>query len=203
MEVRMHPRTEGSQRCLTFQLSVSPKTRVTSYRDYLGNTIHHFDVPGHHKELTIVAEALVDSLDHDQLGSLGPEAWDELDTLAAQGDYWEMLAPSHFAQPTDLLRDLSSELGVTRRGNPLGLLLELNSAIYESFEYVPKSTRVDSPIDDDVIRGAMISLGTSRIFCWLLPGKSTFPAVMSAVICITGIARTGPAMTPRTRGWKR
>jgi transglutaminase-like putative cysteine protease len=50
MEVRMHPRTEGAQRCLTFQLSVSPRTRVTSYRDYLGNTIHHFDVPGHHKE---------------------------------------------------------------------------------------------------------------------------------------------------------
>jgi transglutaminase-like putative cysteine protease len=121
---------------------------VTSYRDYLGNTIHHFDVPGHHKELTIVAEALVDSLDHDDLGSLGPEAWAELDALAAQGDYWEMLAPSHFAQATDLLRDLSRELGVTRRGNPLGLLLELNNAIYEGFEYVPKSTRVDSPIDD-------------------------------------------------------
>ena len=62
MEARMHPRTEGMQRCLTFQLSVSPKARVTSYRDYLGNTIHHFDVPGKHTELMIVAESLVDSL---------------------------------------------------------------------------------------------------------------------------------------------
>jgi Transglutaminase-like enzymes, putative cysteine proteases len=39
MEVRMHPRSEASQRCLTFQLSVSPRARVTSYRDYLANTI--------------------------------------------------------------------------------------------------------------------------------------------------------------------
>ena len=60
MELRMHPRTEGAQRCLTFQLSVDPRARVQSYRDYLGNTVHHFDVPGAHRQLTIVAEALVD-----------------------------------------------------------------------------------------------------------------------------------------------
>jgi transglutaminase-like putative cysteine protease len=148
MEVRMHPRTEGAQRCLTFQLSVSPKTRVTSYRDYLGNTIHHFDVPGHHQELTIVAEALVDSLTHDELSPLGPEAWDELDATVAQGDYWEMLAPSHFAQPSDLLQDLSRELNVKRRSDPLSLLLELNAGLYRALEYMPQSTHVDSPIDD-------------------------------------------------------
>ena len=46
MEVRMHPRTEGFQRCLSFQLSVDPRARVNVYRDYLGNSVHHFDVPG-------------------------------------------------------------------------------------------------------------------------------------------------------------
>jgi transglutaminase-like putative cysteine protease len=148
MEVRMHPRTEGSQRCLNFQLSVSPKTRVTSYRDYLGNTIHHFDVPGNHQELTIVAEALVDSLPHNEIIPLGREAWDELDATVAQGDFWEMLAPSHFAQPSDLLQDLMRALNVKRRSDPLSLVLELNAALYQGFEYLPQSTHVDSPIDD-------------------------------------------------------
>jgi transglutaminase-like putative cysteine protease len=148
MEVRMHPRTEETQRCLTFQLSVSPKARVTSYRDYLGNTIHNFDVPGHHTELMIVAEALVDSLPRGEPGQLGPEAWGELDALVAEGDYWEMLAPSHFAQPSDLLQELSSALGVERRGDPLSLLLELNAGLYDWISYAPKTTRVDSPIDD-------------------------------------------------------
>ena len=148
MEARMHPRTEETQRCLTFQLSVSPKARVTSYRDYLGNTIHHFDVPSHHTELMIVAESLVDSLPRSGPGRLGPEAWEELDALVANGDFWEMLAPSHFAQPSDLLRELSSALAVERRSDPLSLLLELNAAIYNWFDYAPKSTRVDSPIDD-------------------------------------------------------
>ena len=81
MEVRMHPRTEGAQRCLSFQLSVDPRTRVYEYRDYLGNMVHHFDVPGQHRELTIVAEALVEIAAASGAcpNRLGAAAWDELD----------------------------------------------------------------------------------------------------------------------------
>ncbi len=60
MEVRMQPRTEGAQRCLSFQLSVDPRAQVYFYRDYLGNSVHHFDVPGKHTHLRIIAEALVE-----------------------------------------------------------------------------------------------------------------------------------------------
>ena len=148
MELRMHPRTEGGQRCLTFQLSVDPRTRVYDYRDYLGNTVHHFDVPGQHRELKIVAEALVESEPALELPDrLEPSAWDELDQQVAGGDYWEMLMPSQFAQPTKTLLGLIEPLEVRRRDDPLTFLRDLNSAIYKWFEYVPKSTRVDSPID--------------------------------------------------------
>ncbi len=148
MELRMHPRTEGGQRCLSFQLSVEPRTRVYEYRDYLGNTVHHFDVPGHHRELKIVAEALVEiEPAPEPPDGLEPSAWDDLDAQAAAGDYWEMLMPSQFAQPTEALFGLIESLGVQRRGDPLRFLRELNSAVYEWFEYVPKATRVDSPID--------------------------------------------------------
>jgi len=148
MELRMHPRTEGGQRCLSFQLSVDPRTRVYEYRDYLGNSVHHFDVPGHHRELKIVAEALVEIEPAPELpDSLEPAAWDELDRQAAAGDYWEMLMPSQFAQPNEALLSLIEPLRVRRRDDPLGFLRELNAAIYDWFEYVPKATRVDSPID--------------------------------------------------------
>jgi|SRR5579872_347406 len=148
MELRMHPRTEGGQRCLSFQLSVDPRTRIYEYRDYLGNMVHHFDVPGHHRELKIVAEALVEIEPAPELPeSLDSSAWDELDRQAAAGDYWEMLMPSQFAQPTEALLSLIEPLRVRRRDDPLGFLRELNAAIYDWFEYVPKATRVDSPID--------------------------------------------------------
>lgn len=148
MELRMHPRTEGGQRCLSFHLSVEPRTRVYEYRDYLGNTVHHFDVPGQHRELKIVAEALVEIETPPQFPEgLEASAWHDLDEQAAGGDYYEMLMPSHFARPTEALFGLMEPLRVRRRDDPLGFLRELNSAIYEWFDYVPKSTLVDSPID--------------------------------------------------------
>ena len=60
MEVRMQPRTEQHQRCLRFELTTTPRARVTAYRDPLSNIVHHFDIPGRHGQLTIVAEAIVE-----------------------------------------------------------------------------------------------------------------------------------------------
>jgi transglutaminase-like putative cysteine protease len=147
----MHPRNEVNQRCLTFHLAVSPRCRAFSYRDYLGNHVHHFDIPGQHAQLVIIAEALVDLQAPLQLpASLGPTAWDELDVLVQDGDYWEMLLPSEFAKPTPSLVKLAGQLDVRRKDDPLTVLRELNSALYSSFEYALKSTRVDSPIDDAI-----------------------------------------------------
>ena len=71
MELRMNPRSEGLQRCLNFQVTVTPRTRVQSYRDYMGN-----------------------------------------------------------------VRD------------PPELVAGVNTQVYKAIAYVPKSTRVDSPVDD-------------------------------------------------------
>ncbi|MGB6947557.1 MAG: transglutaminase family protein [Bryobacteraceae bacterium] len=153
MEARMQPRSDAAQRCLSFQLNVQPKTRVQSYRDYLGNTVHHFDVPGRHKQLSIVADALVDVQPVLALPkSLGENAWEELDDMIAAGDYIEMLMPSQFGQSTDLLEEFAHELDVesrekARQCDPLQFVLNLNALLYAKIAYVPKSTRVDSPID--------------------------------------------------------
>src|ERR1700751_3394158 len=115
METRMHPRSDNNQRCLTFHLSVSPRCRVFSYRDHLANHVHHFDIPGAHGQLVIVAESLVEVQPAAQIPSfLAPDAWDELDALVGQGDYWEMLLPSEFTEPTDALNHLASELDIRR-----------------------------------------------------------------------------------------
>jgi transglutaminase-like putative cysteine protease len=151
METRMHPRNEANQRCLTFHLAVSPRCRAFSYRDYLGNHVHHFDIPGQHSQLVIIAEALVDLQATLQIpASLTSAAWEELDALVQDGDYWEMLLPSEFAKPTPSLLKLAGQLDVRRRDDPLTVLRELNSELYSSFEYALKSTRVDSPIDDAI-----------------------------------------------------
>lgn len=151
MEVRMHPRSEYLQRCFTFQLSVSPRARIFSYTDHVGNLVHHFDIPAPHKHLTIIADALVDVDPPDPLPqSLGGEAWQELDDMVEREDYWEMLRPSYFARPSPGLDALAREFGVDRRENhdPLEILVAINTRVYEAFNYVKQSTHVDSPIED-------------------------------------------------------
>jgi transglutaminase-like putative cysteine protease len=151
METRMHPRSDHNQHCLSFSLSVSPRCRVFSYRDQYGNNVQHFDIPGEHDQLVIVAESLVEQQAQvDVPAFLSPDAWDALDAMVADGDYGEMLLPSTFAQPTPALLEMARKLNVVRRDDPLMVVHELNRSIYEYFEYVPRSTRVDSPIDEAI-----------------------------------------------------
>jgi transglutaminase-like putative cysteine protease len=150
MEVRIQPRSEGNQRCLDFRLRTNPRAHIMSYRGEYGNRVHHFDIPNSHHQLTISAEALVDlTAPPPPLPEmLNPQAWQELDALTANDDYWDSLMPSHFAAPTALLDELAHELDIRRRDDPLSVLCDLNSAINATFEYSPNTTRVDSPIDE-------------------------------------------------------
>lgn len=148
MEVRMQPRSEGNQRCVRFTLDVSPSTKVFNHKDYLGNTIHTFDIPVTHTKLAIKSEAVVEVRDADEIPESLPEsAWDELDQIAHNREFYDMLQPGKYAHPTALLHDFADEIKLGRNSDPLTLLRRLNSAIYDHFDYVQHVTRVDSSID--------------------------------------------------------
>jgi transglutaminase-like putative cysteine protease len=148
MEVRLQPRTEGDQRCLSFTLRLEPQANVMQYRDFLGNTVHHFDIAAAHTRVVVTAESSVEVQTSPTLRAADCGDWTDLDAQVTSGDYWEMLLPSHFAHPTQLLEELGKSLHCERRGNALELLSEINTAIYSLFAYVPRSTKVDSPIDE-------------------------------------------------------
>ena len=150
MEVRMHPRSEGNQRCFIFQLSVNPRARIFAHTDARGNLVHHFDLPQRHRQLTIISDALV-NLDPPQTipETMDYGAWDELEQLVEKKDYWDMLMPSHFARTSPELQELAEEIGVVERDgrSPLAFLQDVVSGVYRSFSYVKKSTAVNSPIE--------------------------------------------------------
>jgi len=148
MEVRLQPRSDGEQRCLSFDLAVDPAANVMQYRDFMGNSVHHFDIAGKHTVVKVTAQSAVEVQNVAAPRAADSGDWADLDALVAGNDYWEMLLPSHFAQSSGPLEQLAGELGCERRGNPLALLTELNEAIYKLFAYVPNSTKVDSPIQE-------------------------------------------------------
>ncbi len=151
MEVRVQPRNEARQRCLTFSLDISPSANIMTYRDFLGNTVHHFDIPGRHNQFKVTAQALVDVQAVPVPLPAAVGSWADLDSTVAAGDFSEMSLPSQFTQSTELLQALISELHIERADNPLQTMLDLNHAIYDAFDYVPNVTQVDSPIDDALL----------------------------------------------------
>jgi transglutaminase-like putative cysteine protease len=202
METRMHPRSDQNQRCLTFHLSVSPRCRVFSYRDHLANQVHHFDIPGQHGQLVIVAESLVEVQPAPQIPSfLAPDAWDELDSMVEQGDYWEMLLPSEFATPTAALDSLAEELDVRRRDDPLMVLNQLNEQLYNHFEYVPKSTKADSPIDLALLTHAGVCQDFAHVMITLVRSKLRIPCRYVSGYLFHGQSDHDRSVNSATHAW--
>jgi transglutaminase-like putative cysteine protease len=149
MEARVQPRSDGRQRCVRFALSTSPSSRVRMYQDDDGNVVHHFNIPGRLSRLSVTAEALVDCAKVPAPPpALGSDAWARLDEATASGAYWDTLNPSPFARPTLRLESLAAEIGLARDGDPLATLRRICGELFNRLTYSPRSTRVDSPIDD-------------------------------------------------------
>ncbi len=202
METRMHPRSDQNQRCLTFHLSVSPRCRVFSYRDHLANQVHHFDIPGQHGQLVIVAESLVEVQPAPQIPSfLAPDAWNELDAMIEQDDYWEMLLPSGFATATPALDSLAEELDVRRRDDPLMVLQQLNEQLYNHFEYVPKSTKADSPIDLALLTHAGVCQDFAHIMITLVRSKLRIPCRYVSGYLFHGNSDHDRSVNSATHAW--
>jgi transglutaminase-like putative cysteine protease len=174
MEVRMQPRSEGGQRCLRFELSSSPRARVLGYRDPQGNLVHHFDIPARHNQLTLTARAEVQIAGGAPLPEGIPvSAWQAIDAWDTSGQHWDFLQPSRFAVWSDALRAFVEPIGDGRETDPLTSVRRVMYRIHEVFEYVPKSTRVDSPIDE--------ALSTGRGVC------QDFTHVMIAAVRLLGV----------------
>jgi transglutaminase-like putative cysteine protease len=148
MEVRLQPRSDGEQRCLNFSLNVDPPANIMQYRDFAGNTVHHFNIAGSHTQVVVTADSAVEVQSVPAPRASDGGDWADLDALVATGDHWEMLLPSHFVRSSDSLSALAKELECERRGTPFELLAEISVWIYKLFAYVPHSTKVDSPIEE-------------------------------------------------------
>src|SRR4051812_1713475 len=149
MEARMQPRSDEGQRCLHFGLSTMPASRVMMYQDHDGNIVHHFNIPGRQGQLSITAEALVESSSPGDLPDrLDDSSWARLDALTASGEWWDALNASTFTGRTPLLDAFARDIEFRRGTDPLSTMRALTAAIFTRFEYAPKTTSVDSPIDD-------------------------------------------------------
>lgn len=154
MEVRMQPRSDEFQSCIRFELKISPKARSFSHRDYLGNIIHQFDIPGRHRRLAVRAESIVETKPFAPLpDSLPAFAWTQIADALDDRDLFDMILPSTFVRPSGMLNEFIAEKGIVKGDDPLATLIALNRTIYSSLAYEANVTQVDSPIEHALVEG--------------------------------------------------
>jgi transglutaminase-like putative cysteine protease len=152
MELRMCPRQEADQHRLSFVLAIGPRTQVTSYFDWLGNTVHAYTVNSLHRQIRIVATSVVET----QRFRLDPLDLLDLYPLPAQSsdyDTWDFLNFSGPIVDSPALRKLAAEIH-PREGEPLGAVAQrMLDLIGERFIYERGLTTAASPITDMLEHG--------------------------------------------------
>lgn len=168
MEVRKHPLSNNSQRCLNFGLTLEPEVRVFRYQDHLGNVVYHFDVPWLHQELSITGESVVEvrppDLDAPAL------SWQALADQVETRDLYDMLQSTSLVSPGPELLALAEEfqLKPERFANPQELATKLAQLLSEKFTYERHSTAVDTPVAEVVRQRRGVCQDFSHVMLALL-----------------------------------
>lgn len=150
MELRMCPRQEQDQHRLSFELGIGPTTSVSSYFDWLGNTVHAFTINAFHKELQIRATSVVETEGRDVDPLLCKDRWPLKNADYAMYDYTNFCGP---VVDTPELRNLAASLEL-RPGDTLGRAAgRMLHAINDRFTYEKGVTNVSSPITDVLKHG--------------------------------------------------
>ena len=147
MELRVAPRQEQDQHRLSFDLAIGPRAAVSSYFDWLGNTVHAFTVNEFHEAIKIVATSVVET----DRQKVEPERFKDTWPIASQADDYALYDYLTFGGPvcdSAALRKLASLLEPEPDSSLGELALRMIHLIAEKFRYETGITTSASPIDD-------------------------------------------------------
>jgi transglutaminase-like putative cysteine protease len=132
-ELRLCPRDEADQRCLSFQLTTEPHTVINLIVDRFGNAVHAYSVLPAHNRLVVTATSLVET-------SQSPLIAAPSLTLLEQRDF---LSASPYV-PGDAELAAFARTQAPAGAGAEATALALSAAIYEQFEYQPGSTDIST-----------------------------------------------------------
>jgi transglutaminase-like putative cysteine protease len=141
------PVTGDCQRCLKFDVSTEPTTKIFSFSE-VGGRVHHFTLRSPHRSLTIHAESEVETYctnPFDGLNLIGPD-WDFYKLDSTKDKWAEFLAPSRFVMETAGAAELAEKVLRESHGVTTQFLLGLNRYLFEHLTYDPHVTDVHSTV---------------------------------------------------------
>ncbi len=195
-ELRVRPLDDAMQRCLDFELKIDQPAAVLSYRDFFGNHAHSVSVSLPHRELTIVAQSLVERFD------TPPEVFPEMmfrdflvEDEAHIRDYWEFLNPSRYVPFSPRLQKLFWMARPAETEDVAIYVMRIVAWVRDQFDYQKARTHVHSSLDDILKSGS----GVCQDFAHLTIGLLRLAGVparyvsgyLAPAISLTGNASVG------------
>ncbi len=144
-ELRAAPVADARQQVVHYDVRTVPSSRVFSYTDYWGTRVDAFGVRAAHRELTVVADATVETSPPAVMAA-SPRFADL--TPAFLDERLEYLERSAHVDWSD---GIASEVAGRRDGaddDVVGFVLALHRLVGTSCTYAPGATYVGVPIDD-------------------------------------------------------
>jgi transglutaminase-like putative cysteine protease len=167
MELRMAPRQEQDQHRLSFALAIGPAAQVTSYFDWLGNTVHTFNIRPFHHQVTIVATSVVET----DRRKAEPERFKDTWPISPSVYDYSIYDYLQFGGPVVDSPELRALLDIIgpREGASIGeMALRMLYLIDEKYSYKKGVTTVASPITDMLTSG----YGVCQDFTHLMIGMA-------------------------------
>jgi len=168
-ELRLRPRHDETQSCLSFRLTTTPFSKPAAHLDYFNNWVHQFHILPEHRELRVESEAIV--LVHPAPAYIAePVPLRELDQRLEElrDEYYDWLAPSQYCPIMPSLNVMIQEVEARCDGTVRGFATAAASIVNEQFTYKPGATHVHSSVEDCLATRAGVCQDFSHLLIALL-----------------------------------
>jgi transglutaminase-like putative cysteine protease len=189
-ELRLRPRHDESQSCLSFKLTTDPPSKPTAHLDYFNNWVHQFHILPEHRKLRVESEAVV--LVHPQLFATKALPLHQLDEMKENlaDEYFDWLSVTDYCPLLPELDPFIKQSEERSDGTARGFAESASSLVHESFTYKPGSTHVHSSVQDSLATRAGVCQDFSHILISILRMRG-IPARY-----VSGYLVTGSALDP-------
>ncbi len=168
-ELRLRPRHDETQSCLSFRLTTYPFSKPAAHLDYFNNWVHRFHILPEHTELRVESEAIV--LVHPapeyvtRAVSLG-ELDQRRDVL--MDEHFDWLEPSQYCPDLPAMAEMAREVEDRCDGTARGFADAASALIHEQFTYKPGATHVHSSVQDSLATRAGVCQDFSHLLIAVL-----------------------------------
>ncbi len=191
--IKTYPVEDERQKVSSHFLAITENPRIAINRDGFGNKFGVFTVKGPVRELNITSTFDIETVETDVLEEARREehTWDDIKLLSLDKSYQVFLNQKDHNEIWEI-RNLVPTFNITGK-DPLDVILDFNTYVYNNFKYVPGVTTVNTPLNEVWRLKAGVCQDFSHVLIEMLRTVNIPARYVSGYICPNNNGMRGAA----------